>query len=80
MNYFRAVLKKEEVSTRAYKLTGNVIEISGGNYMAWYWRRKCLDNLDISKEEEFEFIRDKCTIYQKNYQIWHHRRCVAEKF
>lgn len=53
-------MKKEEVSYRAYKLTEKVIEVSGGNYMAWLWRRKCIDELEIKAEEEFEFIREKC--------------------
>ncbi len=45
MGYFRAILKKEEVSERAFKLTREVIQHAPGNYTAWVYRRKLLEKL-----------------------------------
>ena len=48
MAYFRAVIKKEEVSERAYNLTTEVLGLNPGNYTVWHWRRRCLDELGLS--------------------------------
>ena len=47
-DYFRAILKKQEVSERAYHLTTEVITFSEGNYTAWFYRRKCIEELGMS--------------------------------
>ena len=52
MQYFRAILKLEEVSKRAYDLTTQVISINPGNYTAWHWRRRCIEELKLSLAEE----------------------------
>ena len=78
MSYFRAILKKGEVSERAYSLTTEVIDYSEGNYTAWFYRRKCIDELGLSLEAEMVWLQDDGLSMEKNYQIWHHRRCIAE--
>ena len=79
MGIFRAILAKEEVSKRAYLLTGEVIDQSEGNYTAWFYRRKMIDLLKLSYEDEMAWLRGPTGLgLEKNYQIWHHRRCIAE--
>jgi len=56
MSYFRAVLKVEEVSDRAFRLTQRVITLSNGNYTAWYYRRKLLEELGLSLEDEMKWL------------------------
>lgn len=57
MGYFRAIFAKEEVSERAFNLTSRVIELSSGNYTAWFYRRKLLDLLNKPLAEEMEWLR-----------------------
>ena len=80
MSYFRAVLKAEEVSDRAFRLTQRVIKLNNGNYTAWYYRRKLLEELGLSLEDEMKWLQsEECGLeMEKSYQIWHHRRCIAE--
>lgn len=56
MGYFRAVIKKEEVSERAYHLTTEVLGINPGNYTVWHWRRRCIDELGLSIEKELDWL------------------------
>ena len=37
-----------------------------------------LDELKMDLGKEFEWLRSKGKELEKNYQIWRHRRCVAE--
>ena len=47
---------------------------------AWHYRRQNIDALKITADEEMAFLNDLAEDLEKNYQIWHHRRCVVEKF
>ena len=78
MSYFRAILKKEEASERALKLTQEVIYFSEGHYTAWYYRRILLEKLDIPLASEMDWLRKIGLAKEKNFQIWHHRRCIVE--
>ena len=79
MGYFRAILKVGEISQRAFDLTTEVIGQCQGNYTAWFYRRKCLDELKLPLEDEMKWLQGDCGLsLEKNYQIWHHRRCIAE--
>jgi len=78
MGYFRAILKKEEMSERAFKLTREVIEHAPGNYTAWVFRRKCIEKLELPLEKEMLWLQEYGIEQEKNFQIWHHRRCIAE--
>jgi len=44
MDYFRAILKKNEISQRALDLTSKVINGNPANYTAWHFRRLCYLN------------------------------------
>lgn len=79
MSYFRAILKLNEMSERALKLTNDVIELNAANYTAWHWRRLCLDNLKSNLKNELFYISDKALESPKNYQIWYHRRAIVDK-
>ena len=52
MGYFRAIIKADELSQRAYDLTTKVIEENPGDYHAWQHRRKCIDASKIPLEKE----------------------------
>ncbi|KAF4720990.1 hypothetical protein FOZ62_024886, partial [Perkinsus olseni] len=80
-NYFRAVIKGGEASRRAFDLTAEVIDLNAANYTAWYWRRKCLEELadDELLQGELEFTREWATDSPKNYQVWFHRRWVVQR-
>ena len=78
-NYFRAILHNNEVSLRAFNLTTELIQVNSTNYMAWYHRRQCIDQLNINLQKELDWLDDIGVINQKNYQIWHHRKVVIEK-
>ncbi|KAL0486724.1 farnesyltransferase/geranylgeranyltransferase type-1 subunit alpha [Acrasis kona] len=71
MNYFRAVLKNNEISERALALTDEVINLNAANYTAWYYRR------DL--KEEMEYTDAMTEENQKNYQVWYHRQAILEK-
>ncbi|KAF4670034.1 hypothetical protein FOL47_002265 [Perkinsus chesapeaki] len=80
-NYFRAVVKARETSRRAFNLTAEVISLNAANYSAWYWRRKCLEDMgdDGLLQEEQQFTREWATDSPKNYQVWFHRRWVVQQ-
>ncbi len=78
MGYFRAIIKADELSQRAYDLTTKVIEENPGDYHAWQHRRKCIDASKIPLEKEMEFLTSVGIQFEKNFQIWHHRRCIME--
>ncbi len=80
MDYFRAVLQRDERSVRSLALTQHVIEINPANYTAWYFRRLVLAALGPAAdwEAELRFCEEVALAQQKNYQIWHHRQtCVT---
>ncbi|RVW28593.1 Protein farnesyltransferase/geranylgeranyltransferase type-1 subunit alpha [Vitis vinifera] len=45
----------------------------------WHFRRLILEALNADLHEELNFIKKVANGNPKNYQIWHHRRWVAEK-
>nr|GFB05854.1 protein farnesyltransferase/ geranylgeranyltransferase type-1 subunit alpha [Tanacetum cinerariifolium] len=45
----------------------------------WQFRRLILEALNADLYEELEFIERLASKNSKNYQLWHHRRWVAEK-
>ncbi len=78
MNYFRAILVKGEVSLRAYQLTAEVLRSNPGDYHAWQHRRRCIDELNIPTSVELDYLTSIGVALEKNFQIWHHRRCIME--
>jgi len=79
MDYFRAVVKANELSQRALGLTNEVIRLNAANYTAWAFRRKVLAALDVDCKEEMEWVKGIAAENPKNYQIWYHRRALVEK-
>lgn len=78
MSYFRAVYDAQEISERALDLTEETIMINQGNYAAWQYRRKLLHELNKYLGAELIWLNEIAFEMEKNYQIWHHRRCIFE--
>jgi len=78
MNYFRAMLHKDERSKRALDVTTEVIQLNAANYTAWYFRRLILEAIKVDYYDELAFITQMALDNPKNYQIWHHRHVVVD--
>lgn len=80
MNYFRAIVQKDERSKRALDLTAEAIDLNGANYTVWYFRRLVVDALpDYDLRTELEFVTKIGRANPKNYQVWQHRKVIVEK-
>jgi len=79
MNYFRAVMQRDERSERALELTAEVIALNAANYSVWYYRRLLIDDLKVDLLKELEFVTKIGRSSPKNYQIWQHRKVLIEK-
>jgi protein farnesyltransferase/geranylgeranyltransferase type-1 subunit alpha len=79
MDYFRAIVQKQEKSARALELTTAAIRMNPANYTVWYYRRLCLDALGADWAPELAYTRRHALMTPKNYQIWYHRRQVLER-
>jgi protein farnesyltransferase/geranylgeranyltransferase type-1 subunit alpha len=79
MNYFRAIVHKDEKSERALSLTAEVIELNAANYTAWFFRRQILEALKSDIQKELNWTAGIAEENPKNYQIWYHRRALLER-
>ncbi|KAK4375712.1 hypothetical protein RND71_006389 [Anisodus tanguticus] len=93
MDYFRAIYLADERSPRALQLTAEAIQLNPGNYTTgadeeavkteveavWQFRRVVLEAVGVDLHEELKFVDCIAGENTKNYQIWHHRRWLAEK-
>lgn len=77
-DYFRAILKSEERSERAFNLTTDCVALNPANYTVWYYRRLLVQDLKKDIPQEMEFIENVIADHPKNYQVWHHRRVLVE--
>ncbi|KAI0828698.1 protein prenylyltransferase [Trametes gibbosa] len=75
-DYFRAVVKSGEMSTRVLKLTERIIRMNPAHYTAWQHRYKTLIALKSDLEEELRLMDDVAKQFMKTYQVWHHRRLL----
>ncbi|KAM6546048.1 hypothetical protein CsatB_026784 [Cannabis sativa] len=79
MDYFRALFHADERSPRALRLTTEAILLNPGNYTIWQFRRLILEALNVDLQTELGFTDAIAKSNSKNYQLWHHRRWLAEK-
>jgi len=79
MNYFRAILKADERSKRAYEVCTRVIKYNSACYTAWYFKRLVIEAIGYDMKEELHSNSEMATNHPKNYQIWYHRRWIVEK-
>ena len=86
MDIFRAIMVREEKSSRVLELTGDILEWNAAHYTVWFYRRRVVDALaegdDDGKElyrAELEYAANVAESNPKNYQVWYHRRAMLER-
>lgn len=77
-DYFRAILKLGEKSERALSLTEDCICLNPANYTVWQYRRELLKALGTDLKEELKYTTRMIKYNSKSYQVWHHRKIIAE--
>ncbi|XP_023322155.1 protein farnesyltransferase/geranylgeranyltransferase type-1 subunit alpha [Eurytemora carolleeae] len=77
-DYFRAVMKSEEKSSRVLGLTEDALDLNPANYTVWYYRREVLKSLKSNLKDELAYCREMIEEHPKNYQVWQHRRVLIE--
>lgn len=77
-DYFRAILKSDERSERAFNLTTDCAALNPANYTVWYYRRILIQDLKKDIPQEMDFMENVIADHPKNYQVWHHRRVLVE--
>lgn len=77
MNYFRAILYREEFSERSLNLTTHALRLNLNNYNLWSFRRRILKNLKYDPQKELCWIEEVIRESPKNFYAWEHRRMVA---
>jgi len=77
-DYFRAIVKLNEKSERAFLLSKDAALLNPANYTVWYYRRLLIKELNLDAREELDFITHVIRSNPKNYQVWQHRRNIVE--
>ncbi|PLW52094.1 hypothetical protein PCASD_02062 [Puccinia coronata f. sp. avenae] len=84
MNLFRGILKKDERSERALKLTTLILQYNPGHYTVWNYRSQTLKHLHQSDPEgqhlqkELAMLNEQMGNMRKSYQAWQHRALMVE--
>ncbi|KAG9050609.1 CAAX geranylgeranyltransferase alpha subunit [Tulasnella sp. UAMH 9824] len=76
MDYFRAILQKEEYSERVLSLTEHIIRMNPAHYSVWQYRYRTLLKINAPLDKELELMNSMMAQNLKTYQIWHHRRLL----
>ncbi|KDR77230.1 hypothetical protein GALMADRAFT_246519 [Galerina marginata CBS 339.88] len=84
-NYFRAIVKANEKSSRVLELTENIIRQNPAHYSAWQYRYETLVSLLPATDPasspllkaEIELMDELAVLFLKTYQVWHHRRLLV---
>ncbi|KAH8103042.1 protein prenylyltransferase [Cristinia sonorae] len=74
--YFRAIVKADEVSERVLQLTYDIISMNPAHYSAWQYRYRTLVALKHPLDVELELMDAFAIKFLKTYQVWHHRRLL----
>lgn len=80
MDTFRAISIKEEISQRAYELTGDVIHLNPSHYTVWLYRQRVIKELNLDLSAELDFLDELVENNPKCYQLWQHRQFVIDLF
>uniref|UniRef100_A0A0G4GFA7 Protein farnesyltransferase/geranylgeranyltransferase type-1 subunit alpha n=1 Tax=Chromera velia CCMP2878 TaxID=1169474 RepID=A0A0G4GFA7_9ALVE len=75
----RVLVGRGELSERGLELSEEAISRNAASYEAWWYRRRCLENLGADVEEEKYCVDQWTRDMPKNYQVWYHRKWVLDK-
>ncbi|KAL9095662.1 MAG: hypothetical protein Q9165_002094 [Trypethelium subeluteriae] len=79
MGYLRAVMARNEMSSRALALTEDIIDMNPAHYTIWLYRAEILFAIKADLHQELEWLNETALAHQKNYQIWNHRQTVVDR-
>jgi protein farnesyltransferase/geranylgeranyltransferase type-1 subunit alpha len=77
-DYFRAVVKSNEMSERVLELTTTALELNAANYTIWHHRRQVLQSIKKDLRQEMQYVATIIEDEPKNYQVWYHRQKLVE--
>jgi protein farnesyltransferase/geranylgeranyltransferase type-1 subunit alpha len=73
-------MANKEYSPRCLRLTEDVINLNPAHYTVWLYRFSIINALELPVPEEIAWLNEVSLRHIKNYQIWHHRHLLLEKF
>ncbi|ORX55357.1 hypothetical protein BCR36DRAFT_321389 [Piromyces finnis] len=79
MDILRTLMKNNEKSERALKLTEDIIALSPSNYVIWKYRQEIIKELNVDLKGELNLFVEYAEENPKCYQLWHHRQVIIEK-
>jgi len=79
MDILRTLMKNNEKSERALKLTEDIIALSPSNYVIWKYRQEIIKELNVDLKKELSIFDEYAEENPKCYQLWHHRQLIIEK-
>ncbi|ORX79096.1 protein prenylyltransferase [Anaeromyces robustus] len=79
MDILRTLMKNNEKSERALKLTEEIIAMSPSNYVIWKYRQEIVKELNVDLKSELDLFTNYAKENPKCYQLWHYRQLIIEK-
>lgn len=73
-------MAQKEHSPRCLRLTEHIISMNPAHYTVWLYRFAIVQSLQIPIPEEMAWLNEVSLANLKNYQIWHHRRLVLDRY